>query len=102
MGIAVVYVYILKSRKDKKLYVGYTTNLRNRLKKHELGRVAATRNRRPLKLVYYESWNSREIARKREKYLKSLYGYREKCRLIKEFEAIQNRKTILSPDKFTK
>lgn len=79
-------VYILKSIKDKKLYVGYTTNLKERLKKHKYGEVKATKNRRPLELVYCEKWESRDTARRREKYLKSLYGYREKYRLIKNFK----------------
>jgi putative endonuclease len=95
-------VYILRSLKDKNLYVGYTNNLKRRLEKHKYGKVKATKNRRPLELVYYEIWKSRAIARRREKYLKSLYGYREKYRLIKKFGAKQNRSAILSPDKFTK
>ena len=83
--MSTAYVYILRSRKDKKLYVGYTTNLKNRLIKHGYGKVIATRNRRPLELVYSEKWESKEVARNREKYLKSLHGYREKYRLIKNF-----------------
>ena len=80
------FVYILQSIKDNKFYVGYTTNLKNRLKRHKQGEVKATKYRKPLRLVYYEECESRYEGRKREKYLKSLYGYREKRKLIKEFD----------------
>ena len=79
------YIYILRSIKDKKLYVGYTTNLEKRLKKHKYGEVTSTKKRRPFELVYKELCISRYEGRKREKFLKSLYGYREKYRLIKQY-----------------
>jgi len=80
------YVYILKSIKDNKLYVGYSINLKNRLLRHKHGRVNATKFRRPLKLVYWEKLKNRYDGRKREKYLKSLYGSREKKKLIENFK----------------
>lgn len=79
-------VYILKSLKDGNLYIGYTTNLRKRLKRHKEGSVIATKNRRPLKLVYYEKTTNKYEGRKREKFLKSLYGSREKKQLITNFK----------------
>jgi len=82
------FVYILRSLKDNKLYVGYTINFQQRLKKHKYGEVIATRNRRPLKLVYWEECDNRYSGRKREKYLKSLYGSREKQKLIKSFKGL--------------
>jgi putative endonuclease len=66
------FVYILKSLKDFKFYIGQTNNLEDRLKRHNDGKVKATRHRRPLKLFYSETYNSRAEAMKREKYLKSL------------------------------
>ena len=65
------YVYILKSLKDNKLYIGYTSNLRLRYKEHSNGEVKSTRNRLPMKLVYYEAYKSEKDARAREKYLKN-------------------------------
>jgi len=47
------YTYVLKSEKDGKLYTGYTKNLKQRFELHQKGRVSSTKNRRPLKLVYY-------------------------------------------------
>ena len=64
------YVYILKSRKDNKLYLGYSSDLRKRIKEHSRGRVYSTKNRLPIKLIYYEAYRSIDDARIREKQLK--------------------------------
>ena len=48
-------IYILQSLKDKRTYIGYTSDLDARLKEHNLGKVAATRNRRPFKILYTEN-----------------------------------------------
>ncbi len=84
-------VYILRSLKDKKLYVGYTSNLRNRLKKHKYGEVKATKFRRPLELIYYEFIGDIATAMKRERFLKSLYGAKLKTKLIKNFKGIKGK-----------
>lgn len=65
------YVYILKSLKDNHIYTGYTSNLKQRIEQHQLGLVASTKNRAPLKLIYYEAYLSKIDAQKRERYLKS-------------------------------
>ncbi len=70
------YVYILKSRKDDKNYVGYTKNLKLRFEQHQKGLVVATKNRRPLILIYYEACIIQQDATHREKYLKTAYGKR--------------------------
>jgi putative endonuclease len=67
------YVYILKSKKDGKCYIGSTNDLRKRLKEHNKGKVFSTKNRYPFILVYYEAFLSEEDARKREQSLKN-YG----------------------------
>lgn len=64
------YVYILKSLKDKKLYIGSTNDLRKRVKEHNEGGVVATKCRGPLILIYYEAYKSEQDAREREKQLK--------------------------------
>lgn len=64
------FTYILKSLKDAKLYIGSTSNLRQRLKKHNSGLVVSTKSRRPLKYVYFEGYASEEDARHREHNLK--------------------------------
>lgn len=66
------YVYILYSHKDKKLYVGQTNNLDERIKRHTNGHVEATRHRLPITCIHSETFNSRAEAMAREHYLKSL------------------------------
>ncbi len=68
------YVYILFSEKDKQLYTGFTDNLRSRFSAHANGYVKATKNRRPLKLIYYEAYVKESNARRREKFLKGGNG----------------------------
>jgi putative endonuclease len=68
------YVYILKSLKDSQFYTGYSTNLKQRLQYHEKGWVKSTKSRRPLKLLFYEAYISKEDALRREKYLKTNSG----------------------------
>ena len=70
------YVYVLLSEVDGKLYTGCTSDLRNRVRKHNEGNVPATKCRVPLKLVYYEASLSIDDAFRREKYLKTSYGKR--------------------------
>ncbi len=67
------YVYVLQCA-DQSLYKGQTSNLVQRFKQHEAGRVSWTAPRRPVELVYYETFSSREEAVLREKYLKSGSG----------------------------
>lgn len=64
------YVYILKSYKDGKFYVGYSSDLRLRLKEHTDGIVKSTKNRRPINLEYYEAYKTKQLAQERERKLK--------------------------------
>ena len=68
------YTYVLKSRKDGRFYIGWSEDLRLRVEQHNKGQVEATRERRPLELIYYEACLSREEAIKREKSLKTGFG----------------------------
>lgn len=70
-------MYILQSLRDKKTYVGITRDLGLRLEKHRQGEVESTKNRRPLKLIGYEAYLTKEEAAKREKYLKTSDGRKE-------------------------
>jgi len=64
------YVYVLKSSKDKALYIGCTNDLKRRFEEHNKGLSKATKNRAPFVLIYYESYLSFSDARKREAKLK--------------------------------
>ena len=70
------YVYVLMSSKDGNFYTGYTNDLKERIKEHNLGNVTSTKNRRPFILVYFEGCINQQDATKREKYLKTTYGKR--------------------------
>ncbi|MDP3957955.1 MAG: GIY-YIG nuclease family protein [bacterium] len=75
-------VYVLYSKKDKKLYIGCTTDISKRLKRHDTGQVRATAHRRPLELVHTEVTESKTDAFNRERFLKSLWGAREKKKIL--------------------
>jgi putative endonuclease len=68
------YTYILESLKDFKFYTGFTKDLKLRFEQHEKGLVNSTKDRRPLRLIYYEACLNQEDATKREKYLKTYNG----------------------------
>jgi len=65
-----MYVVYIVRCSDSSLYVGITNNLRKRLVEHNQGRTPFTKNRRPIKLVHQERFNSRKEAAKREKEIK--------------------------------
>ena len=79
MEIEYYYVYTLYSIRDNKLYTGYSTNLKQRLKTHFDGTVTSTKYRRPLKLIQYECYINKQDAKAREVFLKSGFG-REQLR----------------------
>lgn len=68
------YIYILKSTKDGKYYTGFSGDLQKRIQDHNAGNVQSTRNRRPLELIYYEAYQEKSQALKREKFLKTTKG----------------------------
>ena len=68
------YVYVLLSEKDNQLYTGYTCDLQARIWLHNNGKVTSTKNRTPLRLIYWEGCLHQQDATRREKYLKSGSG----------------------------
>ena len=79
------YVYVLQSKFDRNFYTGATENLKERIKDHNYGRVKSTKERRPLKLVYFEGCFSKKDATKRERYLKTSWGKRYIKNRIKNY-----------------
>lgn len=47
------YVYLLKSLKRNWVYIGYTSDLRKRLKEHYAGENISTKRYLPVRLIYY-------------------------------------------------
>lgn len=68
------YVYILQLS-DKSYYIGYSLDLKNRIKTHNEGSVESTKNLRPIKLIYYSAFSSQKKAVDFEKYLKTSSGF---------------------------
>ena len=75
------YIYILRSQKIDRLYIGYTTDLRKRFVSHNQGKNRATKAYAPFDLVYYEAYRSSKDARKRELKLKR---YKQSYTRLKE------------------
>ncbi len=69
-----IYTYILLSEKDGRFYVGFSKDLKQRFEQHQKGRIESTKNRRPLKLIYYDVCLNQEDATRREKYFKTHLG----------------------------
>ena len=64
------YVYLLQSQKDRKYYLGWTTDLLRRLGEHNEGLNSSTKSRKPFKLIGFESYLSQNEAKEREFALK--------------------------------
>ncbi len=76
------YAYIVEC-KDQSLYCGWTNDLERRVAAHNAGKGAKyTRNRGPVRLVYYEEFATKEEAMSREWHLKRL-SHQEKVALCK-------------------
>ena len=75
------YVYMLLSRGDKPVsYVGYTSNLKNRIKLHNTGKGAKFTRGRKWKLIYKEKFTSKNKAISREYYIKKNRTIRNKIK----------------------
>ena len=68
------YMYILLSLKDNQFYIGFSSDLKNRIEAHNSGSVCSTAGRRPLRLIYYEAHISKQDALRRETYFKTSKG----------------------------
>mgnify|MGYP001581691431 CR=1 FL=1 len=86
------YVYIVKCVGDS-LYTGITTDIRRRIEEHNLDNklgAKSLRNKRPVKLVYYEIFENQTQATKREREIKG-WNRQEKLNLIEGFTLSQTK-----------
>jgi len=79
------YTYVLYSKKDGNFYTGFTQDLKLRFDQHNKGQIESTKDRRPIKLMYYETCLNRDDATRREKYLKTYHGKAYIKRRIKSY-----------------
>ena len=77
------YFYILRSLKNKKLYLGYTPDLKRRLTSHNNGKNMATKAHTPYELIYYSAFKSKKDALECEKYFKTTAGWRRIKQMLK-------------------
>lgn len=77
-------VYVLLSLKDRLFYIGYTTNLHQRLTAHIQGSSKATEPRRPFILLLCEYYLSMHDATRREKYFKTTAGKKTLRLMLKD------------------
>ena len=83
------YVYAIQSEKNKIVYIGYTNDLRRRLKLHNSGKIFSTKPYRPFILIYCEVYRNKEDALEREKFLKSGWGKNYIKRTLKHYFSVQ-------------
>jgi putative endonuclease len=80
------HVYALKSITRNYIYVGFTSDLERRINEHNKGYNKTTKPYAPFELIYSEELETRESARKREKYWKSGTGKRRLKKLIEDLK----------------
>jgi putative endonuclease len=80
-------LYILQSLSYKdKFYVGITDRENERLKEHNRGQTISTKKYLPWQVIYIEKFETKSDSMKREKYLKSLQGYKERLGIIEKYK----------------
>ncbi len=80
------YVYLLQSDVDSTFYVGFTEKLEQRLKQHNNGESKYTSRKIPWKLVYFENFETKSEALKRELFLKKQRNKEFYQRLVKNMD----------------
>lgn len=79
------YVYVIESEPTDKWYIGYSSDLKTRVKAHNTSGNQSTRPFAPWKIIYYEAYTSKEDAIGREKFLKSGSGWRYLKKQMKHY-----------------
>jgi len=79
------FVYILRAKKDKRLYIGCTKDLKQRIKMHNSGKIESTRERYPFELIHYEVFKSKKDAFAREQWLKTGWGRNHLKSMLKTY-----------------
>ena len=70
------FAYILKSVNHDYFYKGHCQNIEKRLLEHNSGMTSSIKPFIPFKILYFEEFETRELAIKREKYFKTATGRR--------------------------
>ena len=73
------------SKKDNKFYIGFTSNLKRRIKEHNDGQAISTSKRGPLILIMYEAYMLESDARAKERFFKTTRGKMQLRKQLKNF-----------------
>jgi putative endonuclease len=76
------YFYILRSLKNKKLYLGQTTDLKQRLRSHNNLENIATKPNAPYELIFYSGFNNQTDAINCEQYFKTTSGWKRLHKML--------------------
>jgi len=76
-------IYVLRSQKDQNLYIGCTSNIKDRLETHNRGNVLSTKGRRPFALIYQEEYIDKYKAFQKERFYKTPKGKKELLEKLK-------------------
>ncbi len=79
------YTYVLRSKYNSELYIGYTDDLKRRFIEHNQGLNLSTKRYKPWIIIYYECCLDKDDAKRREKYFKTNQGRRLLKRRLKEY-----------------
>jgi len=79
------YVYVLYNKTQDFIYIGYSTNLRQRFQEHNDGKSKSTKHYVPLNLIHYEAYRNSKDAKRREEYLKTNRGRTTLLTMLKEY-----------------
>jgi len=78
------YVYVLYNKNKDFVYIGYSEDLKERIKYHNSGHVKSTKFYKPLELIHYEAYQNMKDAKRREIYLKTNRGKTTLMTMLKE------------------
>ena len=84
------YVYVLRSLKFNFIYVGFTMNLRRRLKEHNNKEELSTKHYAPFELIFFEAYRNQKDAKRRERYFKTTKGKAVLKNMLKDYFTARN------------
>lgn len=79
------YTYVLHCKKANKFYAGFSQDLRKRVADHQKNKVYSTKRLGDCKLIFYEAFENKKDAQRREKYFKTTKGKRALKLMLKEY-----------------
>ncbi len=88
------YVYVLYNKNRSFIYVGYSTNLKQRIIEHNKGYSKSTKGYLPLELIHYEAYKNKIDAKRREQYFKTTKGKTTLKTMLKEYFNDKNKLTF--------